>query len=287
MKHIIPVIRLDSKKSIIPAKILNCELIVVRAQELLTKRGILPNYIFYNIKEAGGIHRFLNYNGIVILSFVMKDKLLEKIDVPICCDFIEGLKPDYYTTPDCESYDLELSYSKKQIRKICKRTVELISLCPEYKVIGQIKGCDMNQIIAHLNFLMHLGIKTVMLHIGDFLRHGNRNQIQKAKCYASLIKKKNNVLLLYGFGSQKLLEEFSFADGYITYSHIVNAQKGVIFVGRKRQKYSNINCLHAAIHNLKQMFLNLKESQKQTKLGGKNIKWVEELGHQELAIQKV
>ncbi len=286
MEKIIPVIRLDIKESIIPAKILNCKTIVVRVQELLTKQKGQLNYLFRNIKKGGGIHKFLDYRGVVILSFVMKDELLKNIDIPICCDLIEGVKPNYYTTIDCQSYDLEISYNKKQILDICKKTTELRALCPEYKIIGHVKGGDRTQIVAHFHFLENLGVRIFMIHMGDFLRHGDRNQTQKGKCYANLIKKDSNKLLLYGFGSQKLIEEFSFADAYITYSHIVNSQKGLIFVGRKRQKYTKMNPLQASIHNLRQMFNNLKESQKQTKLGGRNVKWAVERDHPELIMRR-
>ncbi|MFH1311508.1 MAG: hypothetical protein ABIH65_03830 [Nanoarchaeota archaeon] len=287
MKYIIPVIRLDNLSSLLPARAMNCDKIVVRAQDLLSKKKALSNYLFYRIKHCGGIHNFLRkfgYGGCIILSFIMKDELLEKINETILCDLIEGLKPDYYTTVDCESYDKDMPHSKRQIVEACRKTINLMRLCPEYKIIGHVKGCNERQIISHFHLLEKLGIKIFLLHSGDFLRHGDKNQIQKVKYYAGLIKKKDNIVLLYGFGSQKRFEEFSFVDGYITYSHIVNARKGIIFIGRKRQKYSGMKPIQAATHNLKQMFFNLKESQKQIKLFGGEKSWVEE--YPELLIEK-
>ena len=276
MEHLIPVIRLDDLTSMISVKAVGCNMIAIRAQDLVSKKKALPNYLFYKIKHLGGAHAFLKYNGTIILSFIMKDELLEKVDETILCDLIEGLKPDYWTSVDCKSYDKDISYSKKQIVSACKKTINLIKLCPEYKMLGQVKGCNESQIVSHFQLLEKLGVRIFLLHSGDFLRHGDKNQIQKIKYYAQLIKKKDNVVLLYGFGSQKRLEEFSFIDGYITYSHMVNARNGKIFVGRKRHEYSKIKPIEAAIYNLRQMFTNLKDSKKQTKLIGGEKQWVEE-----------
>ncbi len=286
MKQIIPITRLDDPGSLIPVRAVNSQSLVVRVQDLITESGV-PNSLFYKIKSCGGIHACLNYVGVVILSSVMRDNLLEKIDTTIYVDLIDGIKPDYYTTPDCSSYDLERAHSKKQISRSYEMTKQIIALCPDVIPIGQVKGADEEQIKQHYQMLHTLGIKIFIFHTGDFFRNGSDEQIQKAKYYASLIKKKDNLLLLYGFGSQKRLEEFSFADGYLTFNHYVTALNGMIFKGRKKYKYQGMHYTEAATRNLKQMHLNLIESKKQAKLFGGRKQWVVAAEpYQELIIQR-
>src|SRR3989344_1239909 len=222
MKQIIPLIRLDDPGSFIPARATNSRILAIRGQDLITKKGF-PNSRFYKIKHCGGIHSYLNYNGIVLLSFIMRDDLLEKINTTIYTDLIDGVKPNYWTTPDCPSYNLERIHSRKQISRSYQMTKEIIALCPDSRPIGHVKGADEEQVRKHYEELHNLGINIFLLHTGDFFRHGDDGQIQKAKHYATIIKKKDNILLLYGFGSQKRLEEFSFADGCLTFSHYVAA----------------------------------------------------------------
>ena len=286
MKIIIPIMKLDNRKSIIVAESANPKLIVVRAQDLLTKKGADLSELFYKIKSSGGIHKFLDYNGKIILSFIMRDNLLRKTGVPIWSDLLDGLKPDYFMTPDCETYDNEYDYSKKQIKKCLVETIELMRLFPEIKPIGLVKGCDRNQVLIHYRILKNLGMKIFVLHSGDFFRHGDNGKIQRLKAYASLIKEKDNILLLSGFGCQKRLEEFSFVDGFITYSHMVNAQHNVVFEGRKRVKNTRMTYIEQCKHNLKMMVLNLKDSFKQTKLWEFEVRWVAELESQDQIIQK-
>ena len=286
MKLLVPTVKLDNKESILPVRAISPPMIVVRIQDLLTKKRVQLNELFYKIKRAAGIHSFLKYNGKIILSTIMKDYLLKKINAPIYFDILEGLKPDYYITIDCETYDNESEYSKKQLKEACLKTMELIKLFPEICPIGLIKGSNRKQILGHHNFLKRLGINIFILHAGDFFRHGDNKQIQKLKNYANLIKKKDNILFLYGFGSQKRIDEFSFVDGYITYSHMVNAQNGIIFNQKKKQRNTKMSYHKAGIYNLKQMLLNLTEIKNQTKLNKYITQWGEELEYKELIIQR-
>ena len=277
MKTIIPMIRLDDKESIPPVRTINSGIMVVRVQDLITKGTAQLNELFYKIKRDGGIHKHLDYRGKVILSTIMRDDLLKKVGTPIYSDLIEYLKPDYVFSIDCETYDNEHSYSIKEIRSSLIKTLEIRRLFPEIKIIGLVKGCDRNQILKHYKILKGIfGIDIFAIHTGDFFRNGDNNQIQKVKCYASLIKKEDNVVLLAGFGSQTRLEEFSFADGCITYAHMINARKRIILEERKKIRNNKMTCGEACIHNLKQMKINLKNSEKQTKLEAFNKKWVVE-----------
>lgn len=204
----------------------------------------------------------------------MKDQLIRNTKDSTIIELIDGLSPTTFTSFDCESYQGEYTYTKLQLAECNNKTMMLVRLFGPDRIFGLVKGCSREQVLNHYNFLKSLGIKIFVLHSADYFRNGNSRLIAQLKNYASLIKKDDNLVFLHGFGSQKRLEEFSFLDGYITYSHVVNSQKGLIFFGRKRQTKRGPYFVERAIHNLKQMSVNLRDSKFQTKLfGGKNS-WV-------------
>ncbi len=283
IKTIFPIVRLDYRKTLDIARAVNSPVIVVRVQDVISKKTGNPNYIFKNIKKLGGIHNFLDYNGIIILSLIMRDDLIWKFSPKQYAEIIRGLKPDTYTTVDGATYYKKEKQSFKELLRLSKETRELLTLCPDIKPLGQVKGCNSTQIKLHLKFLKSLGINHFIFHVGDFFREGDESMIQQAKHFCSLIKNKTNKLFLYGFGSQKRLIDFSFADGYITYSHVVTTKSGKHFIGKRKEKFNNKDFYQASIDNLKQMILNLKDIAKQTKLfSGGECKWVEDMQEQEL-----
>lgn len=285
MVKIIPVVKINYMKSFEIVK--KAPAIVVRLQDILTKGTATPNYLFKRIYSCGGLHNFLDYSGIIILSLVMRDELIWKLSITQCAELINSLKPNFYTTIDGATYDEHEEGSLKEIVRISKETKELISLCPDIIPIGQVKGCNEMQIRFHLNFLKKLGIRVFTFHTGDFFRNGDKNGIQKAKYFSNIIKRDNNLLLLYGFGSQKRLIEFSFADAYITYGHIVTAKNGMKFVGTKRERFSNASFFEIASHNFNQMLLNVENIKNQTKLFvRRGRKWAAEGVEKGLVIQK-
>jgi len=286
MRIVIPVVRLDYRKTLSIALAVNAPVIVVRVQDVISKRTGKPNYIFKKIVACGGVHNFLNYRGFIILSLIMKDGLIRKFSEEEYAEIINGLRPNAYTTVDGETYDKKERKSARELLRLSKQTKELLKLCPNIKPIGNVKGCNEMQIKLHVEFLRKLGINTFIFHVGDFFRNGDENMIQKARHFCSLIKNENNKLFLYGFGAQKRLFDFSFADGYITYGHVVNAKNRKCFAGKRKRTFNNLTFEEAAIKNLKQMLLNLKDTHKQLKLfeGGKCI-WVEVHKEPSFAIQ--
>jgi len=276
IKSLIPTVRVDSKTSYHIAKAIHPPVIVVRVQDVISKKTGEPNSIFTEIVEAGGIHNFLNYEGFVILSLIMKDDLIWLFSSEKYAQIINGLLPDAYTTVDGATYENREIFSERELIRLSKQTIELLHLCPHILPIGQVKGSTSRQIQMHLKLLENLGIEIFLFHTGDFLRQGDRNMIQKAKHFASLIKKKGHTLILSGMGAQRHLTSFSFADAFITYSHIVNAQHGKRFEGTRKIKSFGGKFVGTAIHNLKQMILNLKKIQTQTKLySGGELLWAE------------
>lgn len=281
IKTIIPLVRLDCRNGIRLARAINSPIIVIPIYDLISKATAKPNRLFKKIKEGGGVHKILNYNGIIILSLIMSDNLIKKFKLPEqYAEIIRGLKPDAYTTVDGATYDKQDSKSFKELIRLSKETKELLKLCPDVKPIGHVKGCNSMQIKLHIEYFKKLGIKIFIFHVGDFFRNGNKSMIQKAKHFCSLIKNENNTLLLYGLGSPKRMLEFSFSDFFITHSHFVNAKYGKIFIGTKKEKFSDMSVYEVAIHNFKEFLSHLKRLKSQTKLFiGGECKWVE--AHQE------
>jgi len=285
-KGLIPLTRLDCENSIKLAKAINSPVIVIPIYDLISKATAEPNKLFKKIKACGGVHKFLDYHGFIILSLIMKDELIWKSCPKKYAHIINGISPDAYTSVDGGTYNKEDSRSWKEVIRLSKETKELIKLCPNIKPIGQVKGCNSMQIKLHLEYLKQLGINVFMFHVGDFLRRGDDNMIQQAKHFCSLIKDENNALLLYGLGSPRIMLEFSFSDFFITYSHFVNAKNGKIFVKTKKQKFSNMSVYEAALHNFKELLSYAKKLKHQTKLfTGGTCKWVEALQEPQFIIQ--
>lgn len=279
IRRIIPLVRLSCKNSIKLARAINSPIIVIPVYDVILDSTAEPNELFRKIKSEGGLHKSLNYNGIIILSSIMRDDLIKKIKSPEqYAEIINGLNPNFYFTPDGKTYEKQDQESLNEIMRLYSLTRELIELCSNSQPIGLVKGSNALQIKIHRDLLKGLGINTFVFHTGDFFRQGNEGMIQKAKYYCSLIKKEDNTLMLYGLGSPRRMLEFSFSDMFITYSHFVNAKHRIIFNGTKREKFldKSVSVYRLAIHNFKEFLSYLKGLKHQTKLfmGGK-CKWVE------------
>jgi|SRR3989344_3082197 len=273
-KGMIPLTRLDCKNSIRLAQAINSPVIVIPIYELISNITAEPNSLFKKIKSSGGVHKFLNYHGVIILSLIMRDNLILKCKPKQYAEIINGVKPDTFTTVDGATYNKQDRKSWKEVLRLSRETKELIKLCPDVKPIGHIKGCNPIQIKLHLKYLERLGINTFMFHVGDFFRNGDESMMQQAKYFCSLIKNKNNTLLLYGMGSPTKMLEFSFADFFITYSHFVNAKNGKRFRGTRKEKSNGDSVYNVALHNFNELSNHLKSLNYQTKLfTGGECRW--------------
>lgn len=286
VREIVPLIRLSCRNSIKLAKAINSPIIVIPIYDLISDSTANPNEVFKKIKEAGGLHKFLDYNGIIILSSIMKDDLIRKFNSPEqYAEIINSSRPEFYFTPDGTTYESKENVPLTEIVRLSKLTMKLVQLCSA-RPIGLVKGSNSHHIRQHRDFLKSLGINIFAFHASDFFRQGNDNMIRRAKHYCSLIKKEDNLLLIYGLGSPKLMLEFSFSDFFITYTHFVNAKYGKIFSGKKKEEFSNMSVYEAAFHSFKELSIQLKKLKYQTKLftGGKN-KWEEDLQEPQFVIQ--
>lgn len=261
-----PITEVNKKSMIGVAQSIPRKFVVVRLLDLISSKTLELKNVFYSIKKAGGIHKYLNYPGIIILSLIVKDDMIVKLTPPDYAFIINNLKPNFYTTPDCETYEGEETVSIEEIKKSLFFTKELMKLCNFSSPVGHVKGCNEWMIEEHTKILKMLGIKDFIFHTGDFFRYGDSNMINKAKNLAFKIRPHARYLFLYGMGSQSHLLSFSFADAYITNTHLVTALNGKKFVGTKKVRYSKSYNIKIAKNNLIEIYNNLQKLGKQKKL---------------------
>jgi len=261
-----PIVKLDAKDTFDVLRVLPIKFVTVRLQDLVLKDTFRFNKTYYDVVSAGGLHNFLDFDGHVLLSLIMKDEIIANFNPEKYAKAINSLIPDFYTTIDGETYMGEYSLSLREIKRIHAENKKLVEFCPKYQPIGLVKGCTENQIEFHVNLLKSLGIKDFVFHVGDFFRHGDVNMIRKARSFSFRIRKHARRLILYGMGSQERLHEFSFANIYVTFNHFVTAKNGMKFVGTKKTKYSGSYDPKIVTNNFVEMYKNVMSLDKQTKL---------------------
>lgn len=278
MTKFFPILKINQPSLLAVHKNLPINVAIVRLQDLLS-----PTYKFNSIldeiKDVGGIHNHLDFDGKVILSLIMRDDILPNFSAEKYALAINLLKPNFYTTPDCETYEGEViklpdgrifygnvEKSFNQVLQSLSITKRLIPLCQDSMPLGQVKGCNLEQLKFHMTQLKSLGIYDFVFHVGDFFRHGNPVFIQKAKLYATLIKRHSRTLMLYGMGSQQKLCEYSFADSYASMNYFIKARRGQEYIGTKLRKAGERYSPSLARKNLIQMLNNISNISLQTKL---------------------
>ena len=271
MTEFFPILKLNQPSLLDVHKNLPIKLVVVRLQDLISPTYTF-NSILNQIKDAGGIHNHLGFHGSVILSLIMRDDIIPHFTAENYSLAINLLKPNFYTTPDCETYEGEIiklpdgriyygnvEKSFNQILRSLSITRKLIPLCPDSAPLGQIKGCNREQLDFHIAQLKSMGIYDFVFHVGDFFRHGNPAFIQRAKSNATFIKKHSRLLILYGMGSQKKLHEYSFADAYASMNYFIKARRGQEYIGTKLRRANEKYSPSLARKNLIQMLNSINK----------------------------
>jgi len=225
-KDLFVVIKIDESLTYDPWKEVSCAGVVIKAQDLLSPSGYRTNKYFDRIKKAGGLHEYFGCDVDMILSSIMPDKMLYGFSVQAYADMINTLQPDYYYTPDGETYLGEEWLSQMEINRVCADTRYLIRTFPNIKPIGLVKGCNIHQIDNHTNYLRRSGISRLVFHTGDYICRGSSAAIEQAIFFASSIRKKAPYLLVNGLGSMSSLKNFNFSDGIVTQNHFVEAFNG-------------------------------------------------------------
>ncbi len=240
--------------------------IVIRLQDLLTQGKFGFNNIFYDINKAGGIHNYLNFQGTIILSSVMKDQIISEFTAQKYIEALKVVKPDCWTSVDGETYEGEYITSISEIRRSYLETKEVMKACPEVTVIGQIKGCTRFMMMFHIMLLKRLGIKEFLFHTGDFSRRGKDRNRSKARDHACYIRDRVDKLYLYGTGSQKKLIEYSFADACISFNYFIKARNGQEYHGTNLSRYVGKYNAQIARKNLIEILKNTHRIRYQKKL---------------------
>jgi len=261
-----PIVKLTDKATFDVFKVCSLPLIVVRLQDLVSKRKFKFNSLYHDIVSRGGLHNYLKFDGEILLSLIMKDEMLAHLKASQYAEAINSLLPDFCTTVDGETYEGEYSLSISELSRINKENEELTRLSPKCTLYGLVKGCTQHQIEEHIRHLRALRIDDLVFHVGDYFRNGDPNLIMRARDYSTIIRRHARRLILYGMGSQKRLLEFSFADVYATFNHFVTAKNGMQFVGTKKVKYNGSYRPEIVTSNFLQMNENVRLLVKQTKL---------------------
>jgi len=224
-KFLSPVEKLGEAKTHAPWEVCTCPALTVRLMDIINESGKSEKPIFKKIVKKGGIHAFLGFDGNVILSSIMPDKAIYGMTPERHAEIINAIKPNYYFTPDGETYTGETNLAGSvEIPRMLEESKVLLAKVVKAEPIGLVKGSTLEQVKSHTDSLAKMGMKDFVFHTGDFLAGGSNSEIDKAKAFTREIRRKARVLLLYGVGIN--FKNFWWADGFITQSHYINAFYG-------------------------------------------------------------
>lgn len=240
-KKLIPVIKLSDPDTLQPWAFIDCPLVVVKMQDILSNDGTKFNDSFKEIKSSGGIHKFLGCKCGVILSTIMKDEMLDGCTVDKYVEVIHALQPEFYLTPDGMTYEGKLAAAEIQMKKMLAQTREIMRRCHGSTPLGLVKGSNINQVDYYMDSLREMGIGNMVVHVGDFFYRSKGKEAHRAYLYAKAARAKCKKLFVYGIGSG-YIRQFFFADGFINQSYFMNAfNKKYFEEGRWRRRRSAPN----------------------------------------------
>jgi hypothetical protein len=221
-KFLYPIIKFRSAETY-PEKSQEIPAVVVRLQDFLQENGTPKTSEIQKVQRVGSLCEYLNFTGRIILSPIIPDSILEKINYDTYVYLIEALQPDQYITPDGPTYFRCTKVSRNQIELILGMTGKLLDRFPECIPIGLVKGSNLSQMDFHLDNLLELGLTQICLHAGDALYKEPHYAKDQVVDYARHIREKVPHLMIYGVGSKHYFRRFYFADSYATNSHFIQA----------------------------------------------------------------
>ncbi len=256
-QFLLPIVKLGEEMTYWPWEVATCPAVIVKTQNLLSRNGKTTKPIFDNIQHAGSIHKHLGFDGNVILSSIMPDRAILGFSREEYATMINTLKPDYFITPDGETYSGEEALSEFEIARILEDTKYLLKACPNSKPIGLVKGCNLEQIEVHTAALLGLGITKYVLHAGDFVCRRKKHSLFVAQTFANKIRQMVPWLLVYGAGSNSHFLRFKSASGFATQSHYVSAFYRKKMVGTRWVHFENAPNRRTIMQSLRAMEENL------------------------------
>jgi len=270
-KFVMPVVKIGESKTYAPWDASGCPAVAIKIQDLFQRSGLTPKPVYADILKAGGIHAYLKYPGPIFLSTVMRDQTIRGFSRERYAACIAELRPDYYFTPDGETYLGEENLSRLEIERIMDDTTFLLDACPTSKPVGMVKGCTRGQVLDHSRRLLEMGIQWQVFHAGDYICRGKADAIAQASMLAKQIKQHVPWLLIYGIGANSHFRRFFFADGFITQSHFVNAFYGQQMIGGRWRHFRGLASREIIMKNLVALEENVNSIVSETKL----TQWIE------------
>ena len=201
-------------------------IIVLKISDYLSADGKRTNSMYREIVAAGGFNAYYGTNFYVIISLIMGDVRCSGLTPELVIQMIRELKVDACTTFDDATYLDDVENGADKLTCVIEKNKQLVEANPEIPFYGIVKGSTIEQIEMHLDTLYRLGVKAYIFHAGDFVARGNAAEIKAAEEFALVIRKKTDVLYIYGIGSKSHCRRFYFSDGIITLNHIVEPYYG-------------------------------------------------------------
>lgn len=199
LPSIVPIISLKEPSSFCWDAI-NTSTIIINYTDLIDKE-ILPKIV-----KVRDIHSYLNFDGKVLLSSIMPDRLL--VDINTFYYFINTIKWFHFDGAiawDAPVYiDIPLYDSWVNLLKGLLLTYEIAKR--RIPVVGLVKGNMTKQIEFSLKTLDKIGIKSVALHATEYLwEKASSTARQILYTYFRLMSKHADSILLIGVMSPSLL----------------------------------------------------------------------------------
>ena len=250
---LIPVVKLGEERTYSPWEFVPCPEVVVKVQDLVSNDGKTNSSWCEKFFSAGGLHEFLSCPGEIILSSIMPDETILGFTWRRYARLIEELEPDYYLTPDGETYLGEPRLSRYEISRMLKETQLLIDAGLNSEPIGLVKGSNVVQVRRHAEALMGLGIHRLAFHASGFLDHGTQYSIAQAGVFSAEIRKVAPWLMIYGCGSKEYFRRFRFADSFVTHRHFLDAFNGLKWHNGRKSPSRRLRTIEATMGNLSDM----------------------------------
>lgn len=117
---------------------------------------LLLNKDLLSKASSNGLHDFLGFNGRILLSTVMQDELIDRLEKDDYFRLIKDLRPDATMIPDNYTYTDAPSYQS------WSQTIKLVLLAEVFldldiPLIGLIKGANLRQIYESLKREIEMG----------------------------------------------------------------------------------------------------------------------------------
>lgn len=218
-RFLLPAIKLHEPRTHEPWKYISCPGVVIKLEELLSADGRYTSTMFDKIRKKGGLHNFLDFEGMVILSTVMPDYAIFGLTPELYAWMINEIEPDYYLTPDGQNYFDRPNTSEYEIRRILRETDILLKAGLSSEPIGLVKGCCAKEATAHCRSLIDRGIEHHVMHVGDCIHRATKAEQEKMLSIYHHVAAQSPWLLIYGVGSRKYFRAFPSCNGFVTQSH--------------------------------------------------------------------